>query len=113
MFNFGKKKPIKRVGGYTNGGNNKVDVFDSSDGVVEIKRCSAKDHLPMRLQYCPDCHMLYDHKPEGYYECPVCKYSITDKEADEGYGYPSVEATYEDDFSDEYGSIYRDDEDGE
>lgn len=30
-----------------------------------------------------------------------------------GYGYPSVEATYEDDFNDEYGSTYRDDEDWE
>lgn len=113
LFNFGKKKPVKRVGGYTDGGNHKVDVFDGPDGVVEIKRCNTKDRLPTGLQYCPDCHTLCDHKPEGYYECPICKYSITDEEADEGYGYPSVEATYEDDFNDEYGSTYRDDEDWE
>lgn len=42
LFNFGKKKPVKRVGGYIDGGNHKVDVFDGPDGVVEIKRCSAK-----------------------------------------------------------------------
>lgn len=47
-------------------------------------------------QYCPDCHIPLAHRPEGYYECEICNYSITDEEAEEGYGHPTLESTYED-----------------
>ena len=55
LFNFGKKKPVKRVGGYTDGGNHKVDVFDGPDGVVECKgsssyRTSVLSGLPHALR---------------------------------------------------------------
>lgn len=52
--------------------------------------------LPTGFQYCPYCHTMTSHRAEGYYECDICNYSITDEEAENGEGYPTLESTYED-----------------
>ena len=49
------------------------------------------------IQYCPYCHTMTSRRAEGYYECDICNYSITDEEAENGEGYPTLESTYEDD----------------
>ena len=41
--------------------------------------------LPTGEQYCPYCHTLTAHRSEGYYECDICNYSITDEEAIEAF----------------------------
>lgn len=63
--------------------------------------------LPTGEQYCPYCHIKISHRDEGYYECEICNYSITDEEADYGDGYPTLESTYEDDL---YNNDLTDDE---
>lgn len=60
------------------------------DGGINIKY-----FLPTGNQYCPYCHVMTAHRPEGYYECEICNYSITDEEAADGDGYHTLESTYE------------------
>ena len=38
---------------------------------------------------CPDCGIRLEHRPglsddDGYLECPICKWSITDQEFEDG-----------------------------
>lgn len=51
--------------------------------------------LPTGEQYCPDCHTQMAHREDGYFECEICYYSITDEEAANGEGHPTLESTYE------------------
>ena len=55
-----------------------------------------KYFLPTGEQYCPDCHAKMSHRAEGYFECDICYYSITDEEAENGEGCSTLESTYED-----------------
>lgn len=75
-----------------------IHIFDNN---VRIKKVSMFSRLPSKNQFCPDCHKLLIHKTD-YWECPFCNYSITDEEVCNGYGYPTIDSTYEDD----YGYIY-------
>ena len=51
--------------------------------------------LPSGEQYCPYCHTKTAHRAAGYFECEICFYSITDEEAENCEGYPTLESTYE------------------
>lgn len=65
-------------------------------------------------QYCPDCHIEAKliKTPDGnYFECPQCKWSVTEEEAEEGYGAPSLEASYEDIYGIHDGDYGNDDDD--
>jgi hypothetical protein len=70
---------------------------------AEIEKINISMWLSTGEQYCPDCHRKATHE-DGYWECDICKWSITDEEADYGDGYPTLEATYEDDYFECYTS---------
>lgn len=55
-------------------------------------------------QYCPDCHVACEHKGD-YWECPICRYSITDEEVEFGDGCSTLESSYE---QENYETIYHD-----
>ncbi len=75
-----------------------IHIFD--DG-IRIKKISMFSRLPSGQQFCPNCHKPIVHK-NNYWECMICNYSITDNEVQNGYGYPTEESSYDND----YGNIY-------
>lgn len=86
-----------------------IHVFDGPDGITKIKKIESRTRLTTGLEYCPECHCLTTHK-EGYWECDICLYSITDEESLYGSGYPTLESTYENDYEEYYGDYgYSDD----
>ncbi len=83
-----------------------IHVF--GDDELRVKKLDPSIWLPTGQQWCPDCHIPAEHRGEGedgYWECPQCRWSITDQEAEDGDRYPTLESTYEDD----YGEYYSDD----
>lgn len=74
-----------------------IHEFDGPNGIARIKAISYFDKVFTGVQYCPYCHKEIEHRDE-YWECPVCNYSILDEEVEEGDGFPTLEATYRDDF---------------
>lgn len=78
-----------------------VHIFTDDKSEVRIKKISMFDKCYTGKQYCPDCHKEIKQL-DGYFECPICFYSITNEEAEHGDGYQTLESTYIDD----YGSIY-------
>lgn len=86
------------------GAGNEIHIFNGPLGKAFVKKISMANWLPTGEQYCPDCHCLMKHKSD-YWECGKCGYTITDDEADNGDGYPTLDATYEND----YGTYYEDD----
>lgn len=98
------KNDYEEEGIQYDGAGNEVHIFNGPLGKMFIKKLSSLDWLPTGEQYCPDCHVQLVHR-DGYWECEECKYSITDDEADNGDGYPTLDSTYEDD----YGTYYEDD----
>lgn len=64
--------------------------------------------------WCPDCHEQCTRREEGsYWECDICKYSITDEDIEDGEGYFTLESTFESE--DQYDDLLEDldDEDDE
>lgn len=88
-----------------NGNGDEVHVFKDGTTILESH---TEYWLPTGEEWCPDCHVLMEHK-DGYWECPDCGHSITDEESEYGEGYPTKESTYEDD----YDTYYSDDDDDE
>lgn len=78
-----------------------IHIFDGPNGKARIKKISMFSRLSTGNQYCPDCHKPINHK-NGYWECNICNYSVTDDEVEIGDGFPTLESTYEND----YGYIY-------
>lgn len=78
-----------------------IHEVDGQHGKMLIKRISHSAWEYTGVQWCPECHIEIIRK-EGYFECPQCKYSITDEEAECGDGYPTLESTYEDDYEEYY-----------
>ena len=99
-----RKDDYEEVDIQYDGAGNEIHVFDGPLGKAFVKKLSSIDWLPTGEEYCPDCHKLLTHR-DGYWECDICKYSITDDEAENGDGYPTLDSTYEDD----YGTYYEDD----
>lgn len=63
-----------------------------------FEKVEMTNHIYTGHQYCPDCHVeaKFIKTPDGnYFECPKCKWSITEEEAEDGDGYPTREASYE------------------
>ncbi|MDR1549076.1 MAG: hypothetical protein LBT06_10875 [Hungatella sp.] len=100
------KKGTKETITY-NGIGEEIHVFDGQNGREAIKKLHAK--LPTGKEYCPDCHKPIIHKA-GYWECQICKYSITDEESEYGDGYPTLESTYEEDYGNAFDNHDFDDE---
>lgn len=84
----------------TNDIGEEIHVMTGDDREVRAKKLSMADFLYSGEEYCPECHRICEHRDEGYWECPICFYSITDEESEEGYGYPTLNSTYKDDFAD-------------
>lgn len=87
-----------------------VHIFDGPDGITKIKKIDSFTRLYTGLEYCPECHCLMTHQI-GYWECDICKHSITDEESEFGEGYPTLESTYENDYGEYYGDITYSDDD--
>ena len=75
-------------------------------GDMLVKEVHPSDWLPTGEQWCPECHVKMERK-EDEFVCPECGTDITVEEAEEGWGYPTLESTYEDD----YGEYYEEDDD--
>ena len=73
-----------------------MGLFGIAKSLMGKNGINIDSFLPTGNQYCPDCHTVMAHR-DGYYECEICNYSITDDEAEDGYGHPTLESTYEDD----------------
>lgn len=84
-----------------------IHIFDGDNGNVRIKKLSMFSRVSSGYQFCPDCHTVINHR-NGYWECDICNYSITDDEVDYGNGFPTLESTYENDYGDIYGDIEND-----
>jgi len=105
---FMNKKETKETITYNDIGE-EIHVFDGPNGKAAIKRLHSESKLPTGKEYCPDCHKPIIHKA-GYWECQICKYSITDGESEYGDGYPTLESTYEEDYGNAFDSHDFDDE---
>lgn len=86
---------------------------DGVQGEMRLKKYDPSDYIYDGEQWCPDCHVQAVHHVEDqYFECPLCKWSITDDEAEAGDGYPTEQASYRDDFGwNEFDSSFEDDYD--
>lgn len=94
--------------------NEPLHVFDDGTSRAVVKKEAAGIWISTGMQFCPDCHTSCVHHENGsYWECPQCKYSITDDEVAYGDGYPTEESTYEDDYSDFYSDETDDEEEWE
>ena len=66
---------------------------------MSVTKIKMEEHIYTGHQYCPDCHieavLKDDEDGDGYFECPKCLWSVTKQEAEEGLGYPTEEASYE------------------
>lgn len=88
--------------------------FDDGTSRTVVKKLDPDIWQSTGMQYCPDCHTPCKHHIEdAYWECPRCKYSITDDEVAYGDGYPTAESTWEDDYSDYYAGEATDDDEEE
>lgn len=104
LFKNGKKNKHKKEGNIEdivlfNGIGEEVHLLNGKNGPMLIKKEDSSIWLQTGEEYCPDCHCLMQHK-DGYWECAICKYSITDEESAEGEGCPSLESTYARDYDD-------------
>lgn len=108
---FGKKKKVKDTV-IRNTIGDEVHVRETPSGTMFVKKLNMSDYLYSGEEYCPDCHILMDHR-DGYWECPTCCYSITDEESEAGEGHPTMESTYEDDYGEYYGGIEPSNDDDE
>lgn len=100
-----RKNDYEEEGIQYDGAGNEIHIFNGPLGKAFVKKLSAINWLPTGEQYCPDCHCLMTHT-DDYWECDECRYTITDDEADNGDGYPTLDATYEND----YGTYYDEDD---
>lgn len=104
LFGFGKKRKnndnIEDDVVYNDIGD-EIHIFSDEDKTAVIKKLNPFSWLSTGEQWCPECHEPLTHN-DGYWECDICKYSITDDEAEEGEGYPTHKSTYEDDYEEYY-----------
>lgn len=75
-----------------------IHTFVSDLGV----RSQVKDSIDLKYwmhdghQFCPHCEREIPYvEEEGEYMCDECGYSISLKDAEDGEGFPSIEAVYE------------------
>lgn len=108
---FSKRNKIHTEKIITNEIGEEIHVFDGDNGKVRIKKVSMFSKESSNYQFCPDCHKIINHK-NGYWECDICNYSITDEEVDDGEGFSTLEATYENDYGEIYGDVEDDIPDG-
>lgn len=59
-------------------------------------------------EYCPECHIKMVNIDHGY-KCPTCGHDISYEESSNGDGFPSLEATYEQDYFNYYRSVLNSD----
>lgn len=78
-----------------------IHILKGIHGSMSVKKIEYDYNHFTGEEWCPYCHTKIEHL-EGYWECPICNYSITDDEVEYGDGYPSLEATYEDDYGEYY-----------
>ena len=74
-----------------------IHVYDGPLGEVRVKDYNPTDYLYHGEQWCPNCK-IQTINMGGYFECPNCGWSITETEAEDGEGFSSLKATYEEDF---------------
>ena len=76
-----------------------IHIMTGEDREVRVKKLSMADFLYSGEEYCPNCHRQCEHTDDGFV-CDVCGYSISDEDSEDGEGYPTLNATYADDFAD-------------
>ncbi len=108
MSIFGK---IREIGKIFDGAGREVHVFDGPQGEVHVKKINPMDYIPGDEQWCPNCHEEMIFKGDVW-ECPICFKEIDAEEANEGYGYPTYEASFEDDYGEYYSDTDIPDDDG-
>lgn len=72
------------------------DGFGSESKVIEYNMF---DHIFTGEQWCPQC-LRQMEKKAGYFECPLCGFTVYDSDIDENGGIPSLGAAL--DYRDEY-----------
>lgn len=94
---------LKDVAG-THIDDNGEEVLIFEDG-VKMKKLHSEYHLYSGEQWCPNCKIKM-HLEGDRFVCPTCGHDITVQEAEDGYGYSSLEAINEEDYG--YSNVYVD-----
>ena len=102
---------IREIASLFDGAGQEIHVLDGPNGEVHVKEINPMDYIYTGEQWCPNCHEKMVLK-DDIYECPICYLEIFKDEADNGYGYPTFESSYEEDYGEYYSDKEIDDDDG-
>lgn len=74
-----------------------IHILDGEYGEIRVKSINPMQNMLTGEQWCPECHSKCTLDGE-IWQCDNCGYQIFKDEADRGYGCPTLESSYEEDF---------------
>ena len=80
-----------------------ITIFNGPYGESRAKAFRADAFLPTGEEWCPNCHVKMAWREGDIWDCPICEREIDMFDVNElGESHPTLEASYADDFGDDY-----------